>query len=153
MSDWTDEFVGDRMAVDREFTERITSSEFSSQEWGTIMTAVEFEIERPESPERAELVADTSRIETVMPALEDMQAKMGAMASGQPTEGRESSGEGLIGSIAAALGVGGDGSGDVDEQRLDAAESLAEEYASAFQKHLEREGKWERACERAAAEA
>ena len=39
MSEWTDAIVGERMAVDNQFTDRVTASRFSSQEWGLIMTA------------------------------------------------------------------------------------------------------------------
>ncbi|MFB6255890.1 MAG: DUF5799 family protein, partial [Haloplanus sp.] len=59
MSNWTDRIVGDRMAVDREFSDRVRASEFSNQEWGLVMTAVDFEIEHAEDPDRARIVADT----------------------------------------------------------------------------------------------
>ncbi|MCH7661416.1 MAG: hypothetical protein IH933_12825, partial [Euryarchaeota archaeon] len=59
---WMDRIVGDRMAVDREFTERVNGSRFSSQQWGLIMTATEFEIRNPEEPEQAELVANTEKL-------------------------------------------------------------------------------------------
>lgn len=149
MPGWTDHFVGDRMAVDREFSERVAASEFSSQEWGTIMTAVELEIEAPESPEDARVVADTSRIDQVMPALEEMQGAMGA--GGMPGgAGRGSSGSsgGFIGSIKDSLGLGSDATDD----RSEAAAALADEYARQFQEHLEAQGKWEQACLAAARE-
>jgi len=41
---WQDLIVGDRMAVDQEFAQQVTDSQFSRQEWGLIMTAVEFTI-------------------------------------------------------------------------------------------------------------
>lgn len=154
MSAWTDQFVGDRMAVDREFTQRIAASEFSSQEWGTIMTAVEFHVEDPESPEDAQVVADTSKIDQVLPAIDQMRDGMG-MGGGTGAGGGSSGadndskrgGSGLFGSIKASLGMGGD---DDSAHRAEAAAALADEYAQQFQEHLENQGKWERACEVAA---
>ncbi|GAB3683296.1 DUF5799 family protein [Salinarchaeum chitinilyticum] len=154
MSAWTDQFVGDRMAVDREFSQRVAASEFSSQEWGTIMTAVEFHVENPSSPEDARVVADTSKIDQVLPAIEQMQGGMGmggAPGSGGGSAGADDDskrgGSGLFGSIKKSLGMGGD---DESEHRAEAAAALADEYAQQFQDHLEKQGKWERACEVAA---
>lgn len=154
MTAWTDQFVGDRMAVDREFSERVAASEFSSQEWGTIMTAVEFHIEEPESPSRAKVVADTSKIDQVVPALEEMSDAMGMGGAGGGSPGGRGGGgsggggSGLFGSIRDSLGLGG---GDDSEERAESAAALADEYAIQFQEHLEERGKWERACEVAAA--
>ena len=158
MTAWTDQFVGDRMAVDREFTERVAASEFSSQEWGTIMTAVEFEIEEPESPANARVVADTSKVDQVLPAIESMREGMGmggapgAGGGGTGGNGRGSggSGSGLFGSIKNSLGLGGSGGDDADH-RAESAAALADEYAQRFQEHLEEHGKWTQACEVAAA--
>jgi hypothetical protein len=152
MSGWTDHFVGDRMAVDREFSERVAASEFSSQEWGTIMTAVEFEIEEPESPSRARVVADTSKVDQVIPALEEMEQAMGT-GGGSPGGRGGGGGSGLsvgdvFGSIVEKLGLGGDDA----EDRTAAAAALADEYAAQFQQHLQDQDKWERACEVAAAD-
>jgi len=151
MSDWTDQIVGDRMAVDREFTERIAASEFSSQEWGMIMTAVEFEIEHPEQPETATLVANTEKLDQIMPALDDVGADatpMGGVPGGGGRDDRSSGG--LFENIKAAIGLGDDGT---DQERMAAAETLAAEYAETLQVRLEEHGKWETACEAAAAEA
>lgn len=155
MTAWTDQFVGDRMAVDREFTERVAASEFSSQEWGTIMTAVEFDIEDPESPEEARVIGDTSKIDQVLPALEQMrsEAAFGGVPGGGDGDrgaGGSSEGGGLFGSIKDSLGLGGE---DETEHRAEAAEALVEEYARQFQAHLEDHGKWEDACAVAAATA
>lgn len=139
MDRWTDQFVGDRMTVDREFSERIVASEFSNQEWGTIMTAVTFEITDPEDPETATLVADTSDIEHIMPAVADIDQP----AMGQPTQ--QQSDEGLLGRLTSKLGLGSAREEDHTE-RIEHAEALAEEYATVFQEHLEAEGKWEQAC-------
>ncbi|RDI70482.1 DUF5799 family protein [Halopelagius longus] len=139
MSDWTDTIVGDRMTVDREFNDRVTASEFTRQEWGLIMTATEFEIANASDPEEARIVADTEKLPQIMPELENVRSQMAQMG-GSPGDGG-SSGGGLFDSIKGALGLGG-GSG-VDQQRLDAAERLVQEYADELQNHLENRGKWE----------
>lgn len=145
MSDqqWMDRIVGDRMAVDQEFQERVLDSPFSSQQWGLVMTVAEFEIEDPEDPERAELVADTEKIPRIMPELDRIESRG---QGGAPPGGRSSGG--LFGSIRDALGLGSDGG--VDGDRLDAAERLVEEYARTLQRHLKDRDKWEPVCEVAA---
>jgi len=145
--DWTDRFVGDRMAVDQEFNQRVAQSGFSSQEWGMIMTAVELEIENADDPEAARLVADTEKLPQVMPALDDVRDQMGAMG-GAPSGGASSSsgGGGIFGTIKSLLGGGGGG----NDEREQAATALAQEYAEQFQERLESQGKWERACQTAA---
>lgn len=143
---WMDRIVGERMALDQEFNERVQSSRFSNQQWGLIMTAAEFEIERPEDPERARMVADTSKLPQIMPELDAVEAQMGAGPGGAPAP---SDGGGLFGSIKDALGFGGGGDDGPDPERLAAAEDLVEEYAAALQKRLEDRGKWTRICEAA----
>jgi hypothetical protein len=132
MSNWTDAIVGERMAVDRDFSERVRESDFSNQEWGLVMTAVEFEIENADDPDSARLVADTSNLPQMMPELENVRSQMGG--------GSESSG-GVVDSIKGALGLGGGGSGD--SERLEAAERLVQEYAEELQERLESNGKWD----------
>lgn len=149
MSDWTAEFVGDRMTVDQAFNEQVTASAFTHQEWGTIMTAVDFEIEGAETPATAELVANTEDVDQILPALDEIEQQRGAMSpgGGGPTG---DTGGGILDTLTDRLGLGG---GDDDEDdRLAAAEGLADAYAEAFQEHLEDEGKWERACSLAAEE-
>jgi hypothetical protein len=141
-SEWTDRIVGDRMTVDQEFSQHVRNSRFSNQEWGMIMTAVELEIENPSDPEAARIVADTSKIGQVLPAIEESRSKMGQMggAGGGGTGG--SSGGGLLGGIKDALGLGrGDGGGNDERER--AAASLAQDYADELQAHLEQRGKWD----------
>lgn len=134
---WQDLIVGDRMAVDQEFAQHVTDSQFSRQEWGLIMTAVEFEIENPGDDERARIVADTSKVEQVMPELENVRNQMNAM--GGQAGGAGQSG-GVFDSVKDALGLG-DGD-DADQERLDDADRLAQEYASELQQRLESQGKW-----------
>ena len=139
MSDWQDMIVGDRMAVDEEFSTEVDGSPFSRQEWGLIMTATSFEITDPGDEEAATLVADTSELPAVMPELERV-AEMGPMGGPQEQGG---GGGGLIGSVLDSLGLGGGGDDDgVDEERLEAAESMVDRYAEELQSHLETEGRW-----------
>lgn len=139
MSDWQDSIVGARMAVDQEFSQRVVESEFNRQQWGLIMTAVEFDIEHPDDPDRARLVADTSKLPHVMPELENAGHEGAMMGAGRDPASER--GGGLLDSVKGALGLDDDGGGD-DEQRRRAAESLAEEYATELQAHLESEGRW-----------
>ncbi len=147
MSHWTDSIVGDRMAVDQQFTDRVQASQFSSQEWGLIMTATELEIENAENPEAARIVANTENVESILPELENIRTQMQSM-SGTPS-GSASGGTnagGLFASIKRTLGIGGGGTNDgVDPEQLDAAEQLTQAYADALQEHLESNGTFERA--------
>ena len=56
--------------------------------------------------------------------------------------GGQSGGGGIFGSVKDALGLGGGGGSGVDQNRLDAATRLAEEYAGELQQRLESQGKW-----------
>ncbi len=153
MSDtsWTDRIVGARMSVDKEFSSRIASSQFSSQQWSLIMTATEFEIEHPEDPDRAQIVANTEKIDQILPELDNVQSQMGAMGGQAGGSQSGSSGGGVLDSIKGALGLGGgDGGSSYDEERQ-AAEQLTQEYADQLQSHLESSGRWE-SVRRAAAE-
>lgn len=138
MSDWTDAIVGDRMAVDQEFNDRVASSQFSNQEWGLIMTAAEFEIENADDPEEARIVADTSNLPHIMPELDDVRDQMAAMGGGNAADSG-----GVINSLKDALGLGGGNGDDFDQEDLKAAEALVQEYADRLQDHLESTGKWE----------
>jgi hypothetical protein len=142
MADWTDSIVGDRMTVDREFNQRVRDSSFSSQEWGLIMTATELEIENADDPEAARIVANTEKVPQIMPELEKVRSQMSSMGAGGETTGSGGSGGGgLFGSVKDALGLGGGGGGG--DERLAAAERLAQEYADELQSHLESKGKFE----------
>jgi hypothetical protein len=138
---WQDLVVGDRMAVDQEFAQRVADSQFTRQEWGLIMTAVEFEIENPGDADRAQVVAETSKVEQVIPELENVRNQMNAM--GGAGGGGQTGGGGIFDSVKDALGLGGGGGGSgVDQDRLDAATRLADEYAGELQQRLESQGKW-----------
>ena len=143
MSEWTDAIVGERMTVDNEFNDRVMASRFSSQEWGLIMTATEFEIEESDDPEAARIVADTSSLPAIMPELENVRSQVAAMGGGGSGGGRSGgSGGGIVDSIKGALGIGG-GNDGVSDEELEAAERLVQEYADELQAHLEEVGKWE----------
>ncbi|EMA68678.1 hypothetical protein C461_03577 [Halorubrum aidingense JCM 13560] len=147
MSEWTDAIVGERMTVDNQFNDRVVASRFSSQEWGLIMTATEFEIEHADDPDDARIVADTSSLPAIMPELENVRSQVAAMggAPSQGSAGGAGGSGGILGSIKSALGLdGGSGGGDgVDPEELEAAERLVQAYADELQAHLEDVGKWE----------
>lgn len=138
-ADWTDLVVGDRMAVDREFGERVEASSFTRQEWGLVMTATEFHIEDAGDPEAARIVADTSSVSAVLPEFENLRQAEAIGAGGGFAAPRSG---GVIDTIKDALGLGG-GSGSTDEERLEAAAQLTQEYAQTLQNRLEDRGRWE----------
>ena len=143
MGHWTDSLAADRMAVDKEFGDRVRESEFTSQEWGLVMAAVEFEIEGADDPETARVVADTSQLPQIMPELDNVRSQMGGMG-GAPTGGSGGGGGGgVVDSIKGALGIG---NGDGGDERLATAEQLAQEYADELQARLEDRGKWKKVC-------
>lgn len=147
---WTDRIVGERMTVDREFSSRIAGSRFSNQEWSLIMTATEFEIENPGDPEEARIVANTEKIEQILPELENVRSQVGAMGGAPGADADRESGGGIVDSIKGALGMGDGGGGSEAEQ--EAAEELAQEYAEALQTELESKGRWEAVRKAAASE-
>ena len=139
---WTDQIVGERMTVDQQFADRIENSQFSRQQWGLVMTAVEFEIDHPDDDDRARLVADTSSLPSVIPKLDDLE-QQGPM--GAPVGSDGGSAGGVLGGLKDALGLGGgssDGESELDEDQLEAAERLVDEYATQLQAHLEEGGRW-----------
>ncbi|WP_410764676.1 DUF5799 family protein [Haloferax sp. DFSO60] len=141
MAHWTDSIVGDRMAVDREFNEHVMNSQFSSQEWGLIMTATEFEIEDANDPEHARIVADTEKVPMIIPELDNIRKQMGAMGGGGNQS--SSSGGSIVDSIKGALGLGGGGGKKDKEEKLKDAKRMTQSYADMLQEHLENKGTWE----------
>jgi hypothetical protein len=139
-SDWTDAIVGERMAVDQQFSSEVRDSPFSNQEWGLIMTAAEFDIVDADDPEEARIVPDTSKVAGIMPEVEKMDSGMG----GAPGGGRGGGGDsgGMFSSVKDALGMGG-GDGEAGSERMGDAEELLERYAEALQEHLVEKGRWE----------
>jgi hypothetical protein len=150
---WQELIAGARMTVDQEFSSRVMESEFSRQQWGLVMTAVEFDIEDPDDAERARLVADTSKVEHVLPELDDIGGAKGpAGAGGAPRGGGGGGGGGggILDSLKSLLGGGGGGGND--EEKMAAADALAQEYATELQAHLESSGRWDEVREAAADE-
>ena len=146
--EWTDKLAGARMQVDQQFNDRVLNSQFSNQQWGLIMTAVEFDIENPENPEQASLVANTEKIDQILPELDKVDQGMGGMAG---SGGSDSSGGGLLDSLGNLLPGGGGGDSGVDQERKEAATALTAEYATELQQYLEKQGRWAAICESAAA--
>lgn len=146
MSHWTDAIIGERMAVDQSFNDRVTASRFSTAEWDLIMTATDLEMVEAEDPEAARIVANTDNVAGIIPELDAIRSRTATMA-GQPAGGDQPSTEGgLLDSIKNALGLGGGGGDDgVDEEKLAAAEELTAEYAEALQMHLEEADRFEQA--------
>ena len=144
---WRDRIVGDRMRVDEEFAPTVERSGFSRSEWGMIMTAVEFEVEG--EGESARLVADTSRVDVIMPELKKVTERMGGPSGDSSGSGLSGAlGGGLVDSIRSSLGLGC----GADPERRDEAVRLAEQYARTLQEHLEERGEWKRVREQAAEE-
>ncbi|MGM0605946.1 MAG: DUF5799 family protein [Halobacteriota archaeon] len=142
MSNWTDAIVGDRMAVDREFTDRVTQSRFSNQQWGLIMTATKFEIENADDPDAARIVANTENVKHIIPELDAIESQMAAVG-GSSGGSTARDGDGFLSSVKRALGIGTGDSSGVDQEQLAAAERLTQEYADALQAHLEAKGTFE----------
>jgi len=148
-NEWKDKLAGARMQVDQQFNDRVLNSEFTNQQWGLVMTAVEFEIENPENPETAEMVANTEKLDQILPELDKVEQGMGAAGPGGGGGG--DSGGGILDTISNLLSGSGGGSGGVDAERRDAATALTGEYATELQKYLEKQGRWVDICESAAA--
>ena len=146
MSNWQDRIVGARMAVDTDYSPTIDSSSFSRQEWGLVMTAVDFDIRHADDPERAELYADTANVREIMPEVENV-AQMQSMGMGQQSQ--PDSGGGFLDDVKSALGLGGGGGGsdEPDEARIREAEDLVDGYTTKLQAHLEANGSWEEVLE------
>ena len=142
-TDWTDRIAGARMTVDKQFTDRVDASSFTNQQWGLVMTAVEFDIEGPDDPETATIVADTSKLPSIMPEL-DKVGQGGPMAGG--AGGGGGGGGGLLDGVKSALGLSGD---DGEDDRTDEARQLAQAYADELQAELESTGRWAGVCEQA----
>ncbi|WP_267639881.1 DUF5799 family protein [Haloarchaeobius amylolyticus] len=152
MANWQDTIVGDRMTVDKEFTQEVLDSEFTNQEWDLIMSAIEFEIENPENPEQARIVANDEKLSAVIPELERISQQMqgmGGAPGGAGGGGGGGGGGGLFDSVKNALGMGGSDE-KREAERSEAASRLATEYAETLQAHLESKGRWESVCARAA---
>lgn len=148
--DWTDRLAGARMQVDQRYEETIEGSSFTSQEWGLVMTAVDWKMDDPENPEEAELLADTSKLSEIVPELERIQSEMGG--SQQPVEEGAGNG-GFLGRIQQYIDhLRSNRSGESAEKRLADATELVDGYALELQAFLEEHDRWEEICAAAASQ-
>lgn len=156
MSDesWRDRIVGARMAVDDQFADRVDTSSFSRQQWSLIMTATEFEIESAGDPDAARMVANTDALDSILPELDTVDQQMQALG-GSNTAGNDVAGSASLSSIFERVQrvLGLDSNDGSDEDRKAEATRLADEYASALQRHLESKGRWEEIRRTAAEES
>jgi len=117
----------------------VAASRFSSQEWGLIMTATEFEIENADDSENARIVADTSSLPAIMPEEENVRSQVAAMggapggaggsggpAAGSSTRSRARSGSGAVVATTAP------------PTELDAAERLVKSTPTSYRRTSKR---------------
>ena len=142
---WRDQLAGARMQVDQQFNDRVQNSQFTNQEWGLIMTAVEFEITDAETPDSAEMTVNTENLDQIMPELDNLPQGMGGVPGGD-----SGSGGGILDSIRGALGLSDSSADGTDEEDLEAATALVEEYATELEAHLKEQERWESICAAAA---
>lgn len=145
---WTDMLAGARMQVDQQFQRRLEGSDFTNQEWGLIMTAVDFKILNADDPEEAQLVADRDKIQQIIPELDSIQRQMGGAA--RPVESNPD-GSGMFGRIKQYLNfLSDDTSGEPDEERLAKAKVLVDEYTEQLEAYLRDRDRWDEIREAAA---
>ena len=144
-NEWTDQLAGARMQVDQRFQDTLEASSFTNQEWGLVMTAINWDIENPEDPDEATLVADTDQLSDIIPELENIQRQMGG--SQQPVEdGPDASG--FLGRIKRYVhDLTSDGSSQSNQKRYNDAVELVEGYTLELQNYLEERGRWEELCD------
>jgi len=135
---WTERIAAERMQTDQEFADRVADSPLSSQQWGLVMTAVEFDIDGPEDPETAELVVDARKLSSVMEEIRRIGDRQPGSAATSDSDG------GILDSVKGAFGVG-----EPSDQLRETAEALSEEYARALQSRLEERDRWADVCDRA----
>lgn len=144
---WTNQLAGARMQVDQLFDDRIQDSMFTNQEWGLVMTAVEFEITDPEQPSEAELVANTENIKEIIPELDRIQKQMG----GSPTPVDSGPSGGLFGRLQQYIeGLKTNSREGNERQKQETAIALVEDYTVELQDYLEHQGMWDDICSHAA---
>lgn len=154
MADWESQIAGIRMVVDQEFADRVQSSSLSSQQWNVVMMAVSFEIENPDTPDDARLVADTSKLANVMEEIKRVGEQMpaGGGAGGDGGDGGDSDrgGDGLIGGVLGGVLSSLGGGGSSNDEIKNEATQLADAYADRLQAKLVERGRWESICGQAA---
>ncbi|MFB6311567.1 MAG: DUF5799 family protein [Salinirussus sp.] len=142
MADWTDKLARARITVDKEFYEDIERSQFTEQEWGLIMTAVEWRVHNASDPQTARLVADTSKVKDILPQLREIRTRVEEAQRG--VQRPRTLADGFTGWINGFVEMLGNVlSDEARDARLDDAEQLANKYALRVQEHLEDKGRWE----------
>jgi hypothetical protein len=142
--DWTNHLAGARMAVDQQFEDRVLASDFSNQQWGLIMSAVEFRIERAAEPEVASLVVETEQVEAIVPELNKIQSQMG----GAPGADQQGGSDSAMDRLKGWLGM--DQQNEADQ--LAEATDLVEAYGEHLERYLKDQDRWEDICAKAAAD-
>lgn len=125
MSDWQDRLARFRLSADRAFEDRVRDSPLDRRQWDLAMTAVTFRFADADDPDAAELVADTSKVDDVLPEIRAMG-------------GDDASGGDVLGDVKSALGLGE----DEDDPLKDEIERLTAAYADELESVLERENAW-----------
>jgi hypothetical protein len=149
-NEWTDQLAGARMQVDQRFQDTLEASSFTNQEWGLVMTAIDWDIENPDTPEEAKLVADTDKLSEIIPELENIQSQMGG-AQRPVEDGPDTSG--FLGRIKRYLhDLTSNTSGQSSKKRYNDAVELVEGYTVELQTFLEERGRWQEICAAAASE-
>jgi hypothetical protein len=136
------------MQVDQQFSDQVRASEFTSQQWGLIMTAVEFEIDDPGDPEQATLVANTDNVETIMPELDAIERQTAGMGAGGGRSRSTGTGSSLFGRIRSYFSSGSDDG--VDAEQYEQAVALVDQYTTQLQALLRDEDRWQELCDAAA---
>jgi hypothetical protein len=149
-NEWTDQLAGARMQVDQRFQDTLEASSFTNQEWGLVMTAIDWDIENPDTPEEAELVADTDQLSEIIPELENIQNQMGG--SQRPVEEGPDT-QGFLGRIKRYIhDLTSNTSSQSSKKRYNDAVELVEGYTMELQSFLEERGRWADVCAAAASE-
>jgi hypothetical protein len=145
---WTDYLAGARMQVDQQFSDQVRASEFTSQQWGLIMTAVEFEIDDPGDPEQATLVANTDNVETIIPELDAIERQTAGMGAGGGRSRSTGTGTSLLGRIRSYFSSESDDGADAEQ--YEQAVTLVDQYTTQLQALLREEDRWQELCAAAA---
>ncbi len=138
MADWYSRAVHERVTVDSAFNKHLRSKPITHHQWGLLMTAIEFDIVNPDEPERARIVPDLSKIDSVLP-----QVKEAEDAANAPTPDSA----GVVERVKRAVGLA-----EPEDPYVRVARSLASQYATELQEELEKQERWEETCEWAAKE-
>jgi len=138
MADWYSRAAHERVQVDQTFNARLRDKPVTAHQWGLLMTAIEFDIVNPEEPERARIVPDVSKVDSVLEQVKEAEDASNAPAPDSP---------GVVERVKRTLGLS-----DPEDPYKRAARSLASQYATELQEELEEQGRWEESCQRAAKE-